>query len=292
MTTELEPVVVRPMRPDDVPGAYDAADEALREAGTRYGWETPVADAAGVERGRRRHAHLLRTDPDGAHVAELGGRVVGVALALRRGPLWFLSLLAVRPGLQARGVGRQLLDAALRTGADAPAGLILSSSDPKALRRYGRAGFALLPGFDLSGRVDRTALPAVRGVREGDWSRDAALVDRLGVRLRGAAYGPDLEVLAATHRLLVADDGFVAFRSARVSLLGAGTPGTAQDLFRAALAEADPGAEVRVDAVTGAQQWAVEVALEARLQVRPGTALCTRGAVGPLAPYLPSGAYG
>jgi predicted N-acetyltransferase YhbS len=264
----------------------------MEEAGPRYGWATSgERDEASRVRSERRVAHLQRTGPDGCWVAESGGAVVGAALALRRGPLWFLSALSVTPPLQGRGIGRALLDAALRTAAGAPAGMIMSSSDPKALRRYGRAGFALLPGFDLTGTPDRSALPAVEGVREGDWSRDAPLVDGLGRRLRGAAYGPDLEVLAVTHRLLVADDGFVAFRGAAVSLLGAGTPAAAQALLWAALAEGD-GAPVRVDAVTGAQQWAVEVALAAGLQVRPGTALCTRGAVGPLTPYLPSGGYG
>ena len=36
----------------------------------------------------------------------------------------------------------------------------------------------------------------------------------------------------------------------------------------------------------------VQVALRARLALSPAESLCTRGATGPLTPYLPSGAYG
>lgn len=284
-------IVVRPMAQADVPSAHALAHEALREAGTRYGWVTPELDEAGRSRGERRHSHLLATDPDGAWVAQAGGEVVGVALALRRGPLWFLSLLAVSPLLQARGVGGRLLTASLATAGDAPAALIMSSTDPKALRRYGRAGFALHPGYDAAGTVDRSLLPAVDGVREGDWATDGERVDDLGRRLRGAAYGPDLDVLQDVGaRLLVADDGFAVLRGSRLGLLGAGDPATAQALLWTVLAETE--GEVEVGTLTASQQWAVEVALAARLSLLPGTSLCTRGDLGPLTPYLPSGAYG
>ena len=290
-TPELREVVVRPMRPDDVPGAQVCAEGALREAGLRYGWELPELDGAGRDRARARHAHLCSTDPDGCFVAEAGGRVVGVALALVRERLWYLSLLAVDRELQAHGVGARLLEATLTTAAGLPAAMIMSSSDPKALRRYARAGFALLPGYEATGLVDRSALPPVPDVREGDWDADVERVDDLGRRLRGAGYGPDLAHLRDQGaRLLVADDGFAVLRDGSLKLLGAAAPATAQQLLWASLAEAD--GEVEVSPLTAGQQWAVEVALQARLSLRPGTSMCTRGAVGPLAPYLPSGAYG
>ncbi len=282
-------VAVRPMRVEDVPAAVEAADEALREAGTRYGWELPPLDDAGRARGRGRHAHLLRTDPAGAHVAEADGQVVGVALALRRGPLWFLSLLAVRPGQQAKGVGGRLLDAALQTAEGAPAGMILSSSDPKALRRYGRAGFALEPGYDALGTPDRSTLPATPGVRDGDWAADGERVDALAAQLRGAPYGPDLERLQEL-RLLVAPGGYAVLRPGALACLGALDPEAAQQLLWAALAEL--ATDVEVAPFTSRQQWGIEVAQAARLTLRPGESVCVRGAVGPLTPYLPGGAYG
>jgi GNAT superfamily N-acetyltransferase len=284
-------VLIRPMRADDVPAGYAMADDALREAGRRYGWHTQPADARSRAAGERRHAHLQRTDPDGAWVAELQGRVVGVAFALVRGPFWYLSLLAVAGDVQGRGVGGRLLDRALQTAEPCPAAMIMSSADPKALRRYGSAGFALLPGLEASGPVDRALLPAAAGVRDGDWDTDGERVDDLGRRLRGAPYGPDLAAMRDSgHRLLVADGGFAVLRETGLVQLGAADPATAQQLLWAALAEGPDEADLFP--ITADQQWCVQVALRARLQLRPGTSLCTRGAVGPLAPYLPSGAYG
>src|SRR3954449_5230571 len=148
---------IRPMESADVAAAdlvaYDALYGALPNGG-----ETSEQRA---RRGQSRIAHLLGTDPGGAWVAEgERGRVVGLALALVREGLWGLSLFAVEPALQGNGVGRRLLDAALAHGADSRGALILSSTDPKAMRRYARAGFALRPLVAAAGMVDVARLPA------------------------------------------------------------------------------------------------------------------------------------
>lgn len=138
-------------------------------------------------------------------------------------------------------------------------------------------------------------MPAVQGVRDGDWAADAGRVHDLGVRLRGAPYGPDLDHLREEGaRLLVADDGFAVLRPGRLDLLGAVAPATAQALLWTALAEAprEGEREVELPPITAEQQWAVEVALDARLSLSPGTSLCTRGQLGPLTPYLVSGTFG
>ena len=51
-----------------------------------------------VARGVRRVAHLQRTDPGGAWVADAEGEIVGIALALVREGIWGLSLFAVARG--------------------------------------------------------------------------------------------------------------------------------------------------------------------------------------------------
>ena len=48
-------------------------------------------------------AHAATTDPAGAFVAVVGGRVIGAAEAVRRERLWCLSLLTVAPGTQSAG---------------------------------------------------------------------------------------------------------------------------------------------------------------------------------------------
>jgi GNAT superfamily N-acetyltransferase len=61
----------------------------------------------------RLYAHLHATDPDRFVVAErpidTGSAIDGFAVATIRGDVWFLSMLFVRPEVQARGLGRALL---------------------------------------------------------------------------------------------------------------------------------------------------------------------------------------
>ena len=287
---------VRPLRPEDVDAADAMAAASLARMAEEYERETPwERNAEAVARGRVRIGHLQRTDPDGAWVATDGDDVIGIALSLRRGPMWFLSLLAVDPTRQAQGIGRRLLDAALATMPGAETAWILATSDPKALRRYALAGFALRPGYTAKGPLDRARIPSA-GVREGDWARDGDLVDDVGRHLRHAPYGPDLDAMSIMGtRLLVVDEpggrGFCAWAPRGIVCLGATTPAVAQRLLWAGLAEV-PGEVSTVDWLTADQQWAIDVVLEARLPLTGGPSVCVRSSTGPLTPYLPSGAFG
>lgn len=288
---------LRPLLPADVHAADAVAATALRTMAATYEPDHPMPERTPdvVERGRLRIAHLQRTDPDGAWVAVDGDEVVGLALALRRGPMWFLSLLAVSTEQQAQGIGKGLLDASLRTAVDASAAWILSTVDPKAVRRYALAGFAPHPSYTASGPLDRALLPGGLQVRDGDWGRDGSLIDEVVTALRGAPYGPDVEAMAATSHLLVAEDGndrgFAVLRGDAISSLGATSPGLAQRLLWAGLARAEK-LEVTVDWLFADQQWAIDVVLAARLPLGAGSSRCVRSSIGPLTPYLPGGAFG
>ena len=59
----------------------------------------------------------------------------------------------------------------------------------------------------------------------------------------------------------------------------------------AVLATAGPGATINVDFVTAGQDWALPVCLDARLSLSPDGPMFAGGTLGPLAPYIPSGAY-
>jgi hypothetical protein len=100
---------------------------------------------------------------------------------------------------------------------------------------------------------------------------------------------------AIDNRPLVVDDasgrGFCVIGPRGLACLGATTPAVAQRLLWAALAETS-GDDGTVDWLTAEQQWAVDVVLAARLPLLPGPSVCVRSSTGPLAPYLPSGAYG
>jgi predicted N-acetyltransferase YhbS len=298
MTTVTNPVItVRPLRESDIEAADEVAWCALEDVGRRYGFSLGERDAARKAFARSRIRHLGATDPEGAVVAEHDGAVVGIGLGLRRGSLWFLSLLAVREDLQNAGVGRRLLEATLDHGRDCASGMICASPDPKALRRYGRAGFALHAGYESVGVADRSELPAGLGVRDGDWDRDADLVDDLITERRGAPYGPDLGWCREQGiRLLVRDGGtrrdrgVVMCHDGHAGTLAAASDEAAARMLWAAIAET-PG-EVTVGYLVSGQQWAIDVCLAARLPLKLIDSIAVRGMPAPPAPYLPSGIFG
>jgi GNAT superfamily N-acetyltransferase len=107
----------------------------------------------------RLHEHTLSTDPGRFVVAERGGRlgrrrVVGFGSAVERGQLWFLSMLFVEPGEQARGLGRALLARMLPAEQD---GRVLAtctdSAQPISNGLYASLGIVpRMPVFHLVGR--------------------------------------------------------------------------------------------------------------------------------------------
>ena len=74
----------------------------------------------------------------------------------------------------------------------------------------------------FEGEVDRSALPAAGGLREGK-PDDADWMDALDRDLRGAAHGPDHASLADTCRLIVTTDrtGYAYASEGTVALLEA-----------------------------------------------------------------------
>lgn len=285
---------VRPMRVEDADEVYDVILDAFTSAAERAQDEPPEREERMLEAQRRRVAHSVATDPDGCWVAERDGRLIAAAIALLREDLWILSLLMVRGQAQGQGVGRALMHRALAYAEDRPRGIIAASHDPFAWRRYWAAGFRVSPSARVKGTVRREALPAVSGVREGA-PADYELCDEVSRLLRGAAHGPDLPYLAEGPDAgfwvcdAAGDRGFALSFRGSPSLVAAERPETAQRLLWTVLAEATE--DVTFYFVTGQQQWAFDVCFRAGLLVRPGTAVFTRGDLGPLHPYLPNGPY-
>lgn len=282
------------MRPEDADAVYDIASTALfesmeeREVLRR---RTPEQ----VESRKARYGHFLRYDPEGAWLAEDDGRVSGVAISVRRERVWVLSLLAVDADHRGTGLGRELLERALAYGEGCEGAMIASSSHPAAMRRYARADFDLHPTLSASGNVRRDAIPTGLSVREGK-EQDLELASEVDRAIRGAAHGPDLEHMLATGcRLLIAEGssgrGYAAERDGSPAVLAATGPGAARDLLWACLERTPLEEKVDVDWITGNQNWAVAVSLEAGLSLSPAGPICTRGVLGPLTPYLPSGPF-
>lgn len=280
------------MRPDDVAIVERISDDAFYEADQRTlprGWPDPQRRTPErSERWRRRTARFLATDAGGCWVAEYDGEPVGFATSMRRERVWVLATFAVRPGLQGKGTGRLLLEAALAYGEGCEVGLLSASDDPLALRRYHLAGFALHPQLVFRGEVDRSAIPAVGGVCDGD-EDDHEWMDDLDREVRGGPHGPDHAALADMAQLVVAKDrtGYAYASPTETFVVAARDDATATRLLWECLARGTGAFEV--PHVTTANGWAVDVAMTARLAMGTAGYLGVRG-MAPPTPYLHNGA--
>ena len=290
--------LIRPMRAEDVDAAERISSAAFLELDRRtYQRDWPEPQPRPSARSRAwsdRTLHLLGTDPGGCWVAERDGEVVGFATSLVRELMWVLASYAVRPGLQGRGIGTALLEASLQHGRGCLRGMLNASQDTMALRRYRLAGFDLLPQVLLWGRVARADLPEVRHVREGT-EADRDLLDSVDRRTRGAAHGPDHEVLMSELRLVVTDraaaQGYAYLGpSGSTVALAATSRATAAALMWEGLAASDPEVPVESGHISPANQWALDVAMAARLQIHARGFLALRRMADP-APYVPHPAF-
>ncbi|TMR02410.1 GNAT family N-acetyltransferase [Actinomadura soli] len=284
------------MSQDDLPAAERVSAVTFLDAdrlGRRVGEPEPEPPSAAVsQRWIDRMGFFLTADPEGCWVAEDARGIAGFAISQNRGPLWYLATYGVLPDRQGKGIGRRLMDAALAHAGGRP-GLFSATAHPGATRRYRLAGFTLHPQMRMVGRVDRSALPAVRGLRDG---RDGDLewMDDLDRSLRGAGHGPDHRYMLGSLRLVVCDDrgrpGYVYIDddAGRPVLLAAAHPETARLLLWEALASAD--GETLVNCITTANHWAVDAGLAARLHLDQEGFLAVRGMIPP-APYLASGHF-
>ena len=282
------------MKPEDAEAVYHTASTALFESPEDQEVlrrRTPED----VENRKARYKHSLRHDPGGAWVAEDDGRVSGVAISLVRERVWVLSLLVVDADHRNTGLGKNLLQRALASADGCEGAMIASSQHPAAMRRYASAGFDLHPTLTAYGVVRREAIPSGLAVRDGE-EQDLELAAEVDRAVRGAAHGPDLEHLLATScRLLVAErpsgKGYAAEWNGSPAVLAATDPVVARDLLWACLERTPPGEKAEVNWITGRQNWSVPVAIGAGLSLSPAGPICTRGDLGPLAPYLPSGPF-
>jgi GNAT superfamily N-acetyltransferase len=278
--------IIRAMETRDIRAVDDVAWGVLGHLSP--GREREAARARALPRFERH----LEVDPDGAFVAVLDAEIVGTAIAILREGIWGLSLFAVAERHQGKGVGRRLLDAALGYADGARGALIMSSEDPKAMRRYALAGFDLRPCVAAAGALRTDLPPMPDGVEEPDRAAAIAHAAPISRAVRGASHGEDLGlVLDAGSRMLTLPDGFVIHEQGTVRMLAARDEDTASKLLWAAFAQAPRGATVQVDLITAGQDWAIRPCLQAGLALSLGGAVFTRGEVGPMRPYLPTGAW-
>jgi GNAT superfamily N-acetyltransferase len=283
------------MREDDLQSAERASAVTFYE-GDRLSRrvsepEPEPRSAAASKQWIDRMRFFLIVDPGGCWVAADEDDVVGFAISQNRDRLWYLATYGVLPGHQGKGIGKRLMDAVL-AHADGRQGMFSSTVHPGATRRYRLAGFSLYPQMRMVGTVDRSTLPVVTGLREGQAS-DVDWMDRLDQDLRGAGHGPDHRYMLDTLRLVVSAakgrPGYVYIDDrGRAGLLAAAHPETAQDLLWETLASSH--GDTLVNCITTANHWAVDVGLAARLDIGQEGYLAVCGMKDP-APYLASGHF-
>lgn len=289
-------MILRPVRDDeedadvvrDITEAAFGAPRALRGGQPPRNGPRP---AEARERGRTRH--LARTDPEGCWIAQDDATgPVGVVLSSRREGTFALSLLAVTPEAQGKGVGKALMARALLYGRACLRGVICGSRDPVAARTYRRAAFTLHPAMRLTGVVDPAGLAPLDGAVHEGTARHRDLMDSVDRRARGGAHGADHEELSRHFGLLVADDlagsgyCYVDDRGG-VETLAATSRRLATRLLTAALLTAPEGRQARVTCLTAEQEWAVDVGIAAGLEIANAGYLCLRG-MRPPNPFIPS----
>lgn len=285
-------IEIRRMTYDDVEAVgqvVQAADEAEERRAGREPEPHTEEQTARFRDGTRR---FIDRDSDGAWVAVDDEGVVGMGEAIRRGDFWGLSMLFVHPRAQAQGIGRQLIDKTLEYAEGARVRMIMTSEDPKALRLYSAAGLAIHPAVKAEGELDKSRIPRDLPGREGG-SDDLDFAVALDATL-GRDRSADIAfLLQQSTTMEVIDDGarrgFVLHRDGRPAMLGASDDETAAALLWRALA-AQTKDKTELYCLTAGQDWAVRVALAARLTVTGSGPLFISG-MQPPGPWLPSGWY-
>jgi GNAT superfamily N-acetyltransferase len=275
-------VRVAPLSAAETERVQPLATRAFHDLAVRHG-QPPREDGPEVaEHYRRMHAHLRATGS--VLGAWDGDDLVGAAVSYERGATWVLALLVVEPGRQSLRAGSTLLAAALRSS-QASVRILHASRDARAMRAYAQAGFRLLPALSATGQAH--ALRDAPEVADADLSGDLSGCRHLAVDLR--------HVVASGGRTLVLADGRDGVAVVHgppghpyVTVLAAPDATTGRDLLRGALAVAGerPGARA-LGPLAPQEHWAVEVALEAGLELSPSGPVAVAGVPAPLDGLLP-----
>jgi hypothetical protein len=228
-------------------------------------------------------------------VADDDGEIGGLSQSFVREGYWVLSLLATAPTLQRRGIGRELLAAALQNAASDGPGSIQSSRHPSAMTLYSSAGLSLHPTVRARGRLDQGRVQRDDRVRHAG-PDEFAVVDAIDRNVRGSARTVDVEFMMqddpGCRLLLLEDRAYALSMDDQILTMGGRDEEAAAAVLRTALAEMADDKTTQVDWLTSHHQWALRVVIGAGMELAPYGPLMIRGMAAPPSPYIPNGAFG
>lgn len=281
----------RSLRREEVPIAADVFLVSLAELARTHGLPAPLSyTRASVVPA---YEHLFETGI--FEVAELDGKIVGIAAAVVREAIWFLAMFWVLPEHKLRGIGRPLLERVQRLGEEQGATVrcVWSSIDFAAIANYLKLG--MLPGgpiFTFSGPLRNQPMkhPEAR-LRELDPAQ-ATLIDRF---VRGVARDRDHEFWRArgmlAHQLEIEQQvaGYFYVKDGVIGPAAWLAPASGDALLSHALQQASAQAkEVKLVAL-GVNHTAIRHATNAGLRLVTASHFLSSEVFGKLDCYLPSG---
>src|SRR6266705_3404399 len=300
--SRLEDVRIRPARPRDFAACARVGLRSLGDLSRRQGQPPPNIPTRDLIVFFR---HALSTDPNGFHVAVVRGKVVCFAITILRGKTHFLAQFFALPGMQSRGVGRQVLTRAF----DAPrpprgtVRCVVASLDLRAQALYTK--FGMLPRtilYHVEGKPRKSAGGGVElrqvGPTGTSTKRARDLAARFDRSLREARRDVDQRFFTAAKgtRSFEARAGRKAVGYVVIQGNGAIGPGGVLDpslsaaLMSAAIAKAhEIGMKTVSDWVPGLNEGALTAVFEAGLKIEFLTAWMAARDILQLVSYLPSG---
>jgi GNAT superfamily N-acetyltransferase len=281
----------RPLRPDEVPIAADLFLVSLAELAARHGLPAPVsytrASVIPV------YEHLFETGM--FEVAELDGKIVGIAAAVVREAIWFLAMFWVLPEHKLKGIGRPLLERLQRLGEEQGASVrcVWSSVDFAAIASYLKLGMMPAgPIFTFAGPLhERPAGPPE--VRLCELAPEhASSIDRV---VRGVSRELDHAFWRAqgmrAHQVEIQQQvmGYFYVKDGVIGPAAWLDPAAGDALLSHALEQASQQApEVKLVAL-GSNQTAIRRATASGLRLVSASHFLSSATFGKLDCYLPSG---
>ncbi|HYQ02924.1 MAG TPA: GNAT family N-acetyltransferase [Polyangiaceae bacterium] len=283
--------IFRRLRREEVPIAADVFLVSLAELARVNGLPAPVSYTR--EMVIPAYEHLLETGI--FEVAELDGKIVGIAAATVRDAIWFLAMFWVLPEFKQQGIGRPLLERVQRLGDERGATIrcVWSSIDFTAIASYLKLG--MMPGgpiFTFAGPL-RTPPPAHAEARLSELEpRHASTIDRV---VRGVTRERDHAFFRGRgmsgYQLQIAEQnvGYFYVKDGVIGPAAWTAPAQADALLSHALRQASTQAsEVKLIAL-GVNQSAIRCATHVGLRLVSASHFLTSAQFGKLDCYLPSG---